>query len=255
MTDDHDHTDPTTLLEQAVMAGALPDLDEPPLDVDKAIAELTTRDPGADEAVGAVDPATQAFAQQIADSAASFLIALRAVAREEEPGRAISMLLLEISQALLAGARLGAQRDFTPRAEYQPDIGPDSDLDALRMRLAALLEPVDTYSLVFDPYAPEVVESQLSDDLASIALDLETGLRHFREGNTEEALWWWQFSYVSSWGNLAGAALNALLSVVSHDRLDRDVPGEDDALAAAEAMLAQQLRAREIGDGGTPAPR
>ena len=30
-------------------------------------------------------------------------------------GQAISLLLLEISQVLLAGARLGAQRDFTPR--------------------------------------------------------------------------------------------------------------------------------------------
>ena len=27
-----------------------------------------------------------------------------------------------------------------------------------------------------------------------------------RLGNVFEALWWWQFSYVSSWGNLAGAA-------------------------------------------------
>ena len=81
-----------------------------------------------------------------------------------------------------------------------------------------MLGNVDTYSFVFDPYVPEVVESQLSDDLTSIASDLENGLRHYRSGDIDEALWWWQFSYVSSWGNLAGAALNALLSVVSHDR-------------------------------------
>ena len=59
-----------------------------------------------------------------------------------------------------------------------------------------------------------MVESQLSDDLTSIATDLENGLRHYRAGDVDEALWWWQFSYVASWGNLAGAALNALLSVV-----------------------------------------
>ena len=74
----------------------------------------------------------------------------------------------------------------------------------MRLRLATMLDNLDTYSYVFDPYVPEVVESQLSDDLTSIATDLETGLRHYRRGDVDEALWWWQFSYVSSWGNLAG---------------------------------------------------
>jgi len=84
---------------------------------------------------------------------------------------------------------------------------------------------------------PEVVESQLSDDLTSIAADLENGLRHYRAGDVAEALWWWQFSYVSSWGNLAGAALNALLSVVSHDRLDVDNESEIEQLEVAEEIL------------------
>ena len=100
-----------------------------------------------------------------------------------------------------------------------------------------MLDGVDTYSFVFDPYVPEVVDSQLSDDLTSIATDLENGLRHYRLGNVDEALWWWQFSYVANWGNLAGAALNALLSVVAHDRLDADFTGEDEALALADEML------------------
>ena len=178
-----------------------------------------------------------AFAQQIADQVESFLLALRAVAREADGGRAISLLLLEISQILLAGARLGAQRDFTPRTEYQPDVGPEAEVDEMRLRLADLLGNVDTYSFVFDPYLPEVVESQLSDDLTAIATDLENGLRHYRSGNVSEALWWWQFSYVSSWGNLAGAALNALLSVVAHDRLDADIESEQDQIEAAEAVL------------------
>ena len=177
------------------------------------------------------------FAQQIADSVESFLLALRAISREASGGQAISLLLLEISQVLLAGARLGAQRDFTPRSEYQPDVGPEADLDGLRLRLAKILGNVDTYSFVFDPYVPEAVESQLSDDLTSIASDLENGLRHFRSGDIDEALWWWQFSYVSNWGNLAGAALNALLSVVSHDRLDVDYESETDQIEAAEEFL------------------
>jgi hypothetical protein len=177
------------------------------------------------------------FAREIADSVESFLLALRAIAREADAGHAISLLLLEISQVLLAGARLGAQQDFTPISEYQPDVGPEADIDDLRLRLADMLGNVDTYSFVFDPYVPEVVESQLSDDLASIATDLENGLRHYRAGDLAEALWWWQFSYVSSWGNLAGAALNALLMVVAHDRLDVDNSEELDQLSVADEIL------------------
>jgi hypothetical protein len=177
------------------------------------------------------------FAREIADSVESFLLALRAIAREADAGQAISLLLLEISQVLLAGARLGAQQDFTPISEYQPDVGPEADIDDLRLRLADMLGNVDTYSFVFDPYVPEVVESQLSDDLASIATDLENGLRHYRVGDLAEALWWWQFSYVSSWGNLAGAALNALLMVIAHDRLDVDNSEELDQLEVADEIL------------------
>ncbi|WP_134741015.1 DUF5063 domain-containing protein [Nocardioides sp. 503] len=184
-----------------------------------------------------IDHATEDFAQSIADSVESFLIALRAISREATSGQAISLLLLEISQVLLAGARLGAQQDFTPTADYQPDVGPEADLDEMRLRLAELLGNVDTYSFVFDPYVPDVVESQLSDDLTQIASDLENGLRHYRLGDVAEALWWWQFSYVASWGNLAGAALNALLSVVSHDRLDVDNDEEIEQIVAAEAVL------------------
>jgi hypothetical protein len=192
---------------------------------------------GPDIDIPEVDGETEDFAQSVADSFASFLLALREIAREGNAGRAISLLLLEISQISLTGARLGAQQDFAPREEYQPDVGPESDLDEMRLRLATMLDNLDTYSYVFDPYVPDVVESQLSDDLTSIATDLENGLRHFRQGDVGEALWWWQFSYVSSWGNLAGVVLNALLSVVSHDRLDAEFTGEDEELAAVDEML------------------
>jgi hypothetical protein len=179
------------------------------------------------------------FALQIADQVESFLLVLRALAREGNGAQAISLLLLEISQVLLAGARLGAQLDFTPRLEYQPDVGPEPDIDDLRLRLAEMLDSVDTYSFVFDPYLPEVVQSQLSDDLASIAVDLDNGLRHFRLGDVDEALWWWQFSYVNNWGNLAGAALNALLTVVAHDRFDTDFDVTVQAIAVADEMLEE----------------
>ena len=183
------------------------------------------------------DAGERQFAEEIADQVESFLLALRAIGAEGDAGSAVPLLLLEVSQVLLAGARLGAQRDFEPRQEYQPDVGPEADVDELRLRLADILGDADTYGFVFDPYAPEIVVSQLSDDLTSIASDLENGLRHYRRGDAEEALWWWQFSYVSNWGNLAGAALNALLTVVAHDRLDTEFTGEDEDLAVADEIL------------------
>ena len=184
-----------------------------------------------------LDPDLEEFAQQIADAVESFLLALQAMSREEAPGRVVPLLLVEISQILFAGARLGAQRDFTPVAEYQPDVGPDPDLDAMRLRFARLLDSVDTYTYNFDPYAPEIVEAQLSDDLTAIAMDVSNGLRHYRAGNVAEALWWWQYSYVADWGNLASAALRALQSVVAHDRLDAEFESESEQIAAAEAVL------------------
>ncbi len=190
---------------------------------------------------------TAVVAAQVAVQIEGFLSALRAIAAARDPGRGISLLLLEISQVLLAGARLGAQQDFVPRSDDQPDVGPEADLDDMRLALAEMLGDVDTYSFVFDPYVPEVVESQLSDDLTAIATDLENGLRHYRAGDFAEALWWWQFSYVSSWGNLAGAALNALLSVVAHDRLDVEMVG------GLEELEAERLRTAEVLlDSGEP---
>ena len=138
-------------------------------------------------------------------------------------------------------ARLHRSGDSGPDSLSGPDAdaGPDPDLDTMRMRLAVLLEGVDAYTEVFDPYVdpPELAPSLLSDDLTSIATSLAHGLRHFRAGRVDEALWWWQFSYVSSWGHEASGALRALQSVVSHDRLDAEFESEQDQVAAADALL------------------
>jgi len=184
-----------------------------------------------------VDPELRAFADDIATQVANFVADVTAIARQGDGGRAVSLLLLEVNRISLTGARLGAQIDFHPSSEYQPDVGREIDVEELRMQLAGLLGEVDTYGFVFDPYVPEVVESQLSDDIAAIVTDLENGLRHHRAGDLEEALWWWQFSYVNTWGNLAGAVINALLSVIAHDRLDVDLPGEAEQVAAVGEIL------------------
>ena len=177
------------------------------------------------------------FGQQIADACEAFLLGLQAIAGEDDGGAAVPLLLLEVSQLLLAGARLGAQQDFEPETQYQPDVGPDPDLDRMRMRLADKLGDLDTYAHNIEPYDPDTVPSLISDDLTLIATDVANGLRHFRAGNVEEALWWWQYSYLASWGNNAIGVLSALHSIVAHSRLDRDVEGEEEQIEAAAAVL------------------
>ncbi len=184
------------------------------------------------------------FAAEIADQVESFLVAVREIARGTDPGTTLSMLLLQVSQLALAGGRLGAITDVVPDERFEPDAGPDPDVEELRERLAGLLEPVDDYVEIIDPVDPARGADSflISDDLASIASDLLHGLTHFRDGRTIEALWWWQFSYLSSWGATCGAVLRALHSLIAHTRLDTErdpaTDAEDELLAeaAAEAM-------------------
>jgi hypothetical protein len=185
-----------------------------------------------------IEPELLELARSVADQAESFLLSVREIARSGDSATAVPLLLLEVSQLLLGGARLAVNTDFIPRDEYEPDVGPDPDLDDLRIRLASLLEGVDDFTEVFDPYVypPKLVVSRISDDIADIASYVAHGLRHFRMGSTAEALWWWQFSYVSSWGAEASATLRALQSVIAHDRLDasRVSAIEAERVAAAE---------------------
>ncbi|MFV2117785.1 DUF5063 domain-containing protein [Streptomyces sp. Act-28] len=190
-----------------------------------------------------LDP--DSFAVQIADSVESFLVATAEVAKGDEPASAIPFLLLEVSQLLLAGGRLGAHEDFLPEERYEPDTGPDMDVDDLRERFAALLDPVDVFSEVFDPYEPRKapVPCRISDSLADIVIDLRHGLAHYRAGRTTEALWWWQFSYFSNWGPTASATLRALQSLVSHVRLDQPLQaldGLDTDEDVADEALAEE---------------
>jgi Domain of unknown function (DUF5063) len=188
------------------------------------------------------------FAVQIADQIESFIVAVREVAKGNEPNSAVPFLLLEVSQLMLAGGRLGAHEDFVPDERYEPDAGPEPDADQLREQLAGLLEPVDVYSEVFDPYVPRSVPvaCRISDDLADVVTDLMHGLAHYREGRVSEALWWWQFSYLSNWGPTASASLRALQSLVAHVRLDSPL-GALDGLDTDEQSDAEEDLAEEAG--------
>jgi hypothetical protein len=177
------------------------------------------------------------FTAEVADQIESFIVSVREIAAGESPDTAVSLLLLQVSQLLLAGGRLGAIQDVVPDERFEADTGFDADVEGIRTSLANLLEPIDEYHEVFDPYGDrEVVDMRLSDDIADVVTDLVHGLQHYRAGRSLEALWWWQFSYLSNWGGTATAVLRALQSVVSHVRLDAEV---DTATLVEDRLLAE----------------
>jgi Domain of unknown function (DUF5063) len=126
-----------------------------------------------------------------------------------------------VSQILLAGAQLGASSDVILPGNWEPEVGDDPDLDALRTGLAGQLSAVDEYAEVFDPYKDtSCLPFRISDDIAAVVADLIHGLKHYQAGRSLEALWWWQYSYFNHWGTHGGAALRALHAVVAHASLD-----------------------------------
>ncbi|MCP2340454.1 DUF5063 domain-containing protein [Actinomadura rupiterrae] len=161
------------------------------------------------------------LAERVACHVENYLSGLEAVARGEAGTHTVPMLLLEVSQVILAGAQLGASADVILPDNWEPEVGDDPDLDQVRSGLADRLADIDEYVEVFDPYKDtEPTAYRLSDDLVDVASDLVHGLRHYQQGRPLEALWWWQYSYFNHWGNHAGAALRALHAVVANARLD-----------------------------------
>ncbi len=166
------------------------------------------------------------LADRIARHVKDFLDGIEALARGEGGDETVPLLLLEVSQVLLAGAQLGASKDVILPGNWEPAVGADPDLDALRTGLARRLRLCDEYAELFDPYADtQATPFRLSDDLAATAADLIHGLKHYQAGRSLEALWWWQYSYFNHWGTHGGAALRALHAVVAHARLDVDEEG------------------------------
>jgi len=195
----------------------------------------STSEPGTP---GAVDPAVAAeaadllsVARAMAEESRGFLSTITEVASGANPDAGIPLLLLAVSDLLAAGARLGAMLDVVPPERFEPDIGPEPDVDALRIALANVLDGLDEYANVVDPLLGDEVETcALSGDLVSIVGAVAQGLQHYEEGQVLESLWWWQFSYLSGWGERASSVLRVLQVLLGHLRLDVD----DDVAAEAE---------------------
>ena len=179
-----------------------------------------------------------ALAEQMHAEVSAYFAVLHEVASGDEPGATLPVLLLAVGQLCGAGARIGALVDVVPEERFEPDAGPESDLEEVRARLHALLGGLDTYCDLADPVlSGEVVSGSLSADLVAIAADLEHGRAHHEAGRPTEAMWWWQFSYLSSWGERAASALRVLLALLSHVRLD----ASDEQVMEAEMAALHQV--------------
>lgn len=168
------------------------------------------------------------LARDVARAATAFVDDLAGVAAGAHPEASISLLLLATSDLTAVGSRLGAIVDVAPRYRIEPDGGPEADLEPIRTALVNLFEGMDDYHEVVDPLiSPETAPGSLANDLADVAVALTTGLSHYRLGRVSEALWWWQFSYLSHWGERALSAARVLLLTIAHLRLDVDAARED----------------------------
>jgi hypothetical protein len=170
-------------------------------------------------------------ARTMADETRAYLTTVTEVAVGSNPDATIPLLLLAVSEVVAAGSRLGAMSDIVPPERFEPDVGPDPDVDPLHAALANVLDGLDDYPEIVDPVlGPEIGAATISGDLVVIAGALAQGLRHYEADQVLEALWWWQFSYLSNWGERASSALRVLQIILAHLRLDV----EDDVAAEAE---------------------
>ena len=174
-------------------------------------------------------------AQEMHAEVAAYFASLEEVASGDAAESALPLLLLSVGQRCAAGARLGALVDVVPRERFEPDAGPDTDLERIREALHDLLGGLDAYCDLEDPVlSGEVTRGSLADDLVAVAADLSHGQEHYSAGRPTEAMWWWQFSYLSSWGERAASALRVLHTLLAHVRLDAD---DEEVMEAELAAL------------------
>jgi hypothetical protein len=177
------------------------------------------------------------------DEVQAYFLCLEQVASGAADDSALPLLLLSVGQLCSAGARLGALVDVVPVERFEPDAGPDADLERLREKLRDLLGGLDVYVDLEDPVlSVDLAPGSLSDDLIAVAADLAHGQDHYLAGRVSEAMWWWQFSYLSSWGERASAALRVLHALLAHVRLDADDEQVMEAELAALAVEPLQER-------------
>jgi hypothetical protein len=166
------------------------------------------------------EPEHADLADAVASGAAGFVAAVESLAAGTDPGTAMAVLLVELSDLLATGAQLGAAHDIGRHDDVFPDAPAGPGTDALRIGLAEQFGSLDEYGDLVDPYVAATVERHwISHDLAAICADLLHGLALHSAEEPALALRWWQLSYLSSWGPLACGCLRAVQSLMAHLRL------------------------------------
>src|SRR5450759_5093248 len=118
--------------------------------------------------------------EEFAHDAGAYLSTVTEVASGSSPDTAIPVLLLAVSQILVAGARLGAITDVVPDERFEADPGPDVDVDPVRQGLLNLFEGLDEDVHVVDPLVGvTVAKGSLPNDMAEVAAALAHGLQHY----------------------------------------------------------------------------
>ncbi len=202
---------------------------------DTGTQDTTTYDDVLDDAQAGAD---LPLALEVAAEVQAFLDTVTHVAAGDGEAAAIPLLHLALSRVLAVGARLGATQDVVPSERFEPDAGPEVDMDPLRLSLVAAMGDSDGYTETVDPQgSTDVAWGSVADDVTGVASDLAHGMRHLESGRLAEALWWWQYAYLATWGQRGTAAQRALVSLMAHARLDVD------ADVAAEAEF-EALHAR-----------
>jgi hypothetical protein len=69
--------------------------------------------------------------------------------------------------------------------------------------------------------ADKPVTASLADDIADIYRDVVSGLRHYRAGHRDEAVWQWTFTLQSHWGGHITGAIRALHCWLAANDLSR----------------------------------
>lgn len=170
----------------------------------------------------------RSLAEQTAAEARSYLETVRRLSRGEADDSALLVLLLALSRVMATGARLGAVADVQVDDLHEPYSGPDADVEELLMGMASLLEGLDEYVEVVDPVvSKELSDESLSNDVSEVAAALAHGLTHYDAGRLHDALWYWQYSFMSSWGDRAACGLRMIVSMLGHIRLDVEVEASD----------------------------
>ena len=173
------------------------------------------------------------LADECATEARAFVETVAGVAADGAAETALPLLLLATGQVQLMGARLGAIADVVPAERFEPDAA-ETDIEPLREGIARLFDGLDDYVDLVDPVTSgEVATGSLSADLATVTEALTHGLAHHADGRWSEALWWWQYSYLSVWGDRASSAHRVLLGLLAHVRLDADASEVADAESQA----------------------